>query len=251
MQSSSDSNYNQSKEINTTQISPSGINYSFDSGIAVQVGIEEAILYNHIKFWIIQNMASGRNLYEDRTWMYDSIEDMLPHFPFFTYDKLKRCLHNLVVKGLVLRNNFNKNKFDKTPWYALSDESGIKKILTMRQNCPVDEAKKPIDGAKNPHRQGHSAPSSYIQIEDQIKEPTQTALSVSVGSHVKIKKEAYDKLCEEHTKPVIDSLIEEMNTTTAQPPSLAVIKTTQRPSDNGLEIERTTLKLPQIAILIR
>ena len=48
--------------------------------------------------------------------------------PFFNELALKRAMKNLVDKGIIIKGNFNKSKFDKTNWYSI-DYDKLNKIL--------------------------------------------------------------------------------------------------------------------------
>jgi hypothetical protein len=92
---------------------------------AKRYGIKEAILLYNLKFWIAKNKASGKHFYKGRTWTYNSYKAFSELFPYLSESQIKRALASLVKQGAILKGNFNKMRYDRTNWYALSDESEL------------------------------------------------------------------------------------------------------------------------------
>ncbi|MBF0558841.1 MAG: hypothetical protein HQL08_08680 [Nitrospirae bacterium] len=97
--------------------------YSFNIGHARGYGLEEAIMIQSFVFWIMKNKANGKHLVEGRTWTYNSIEAFATLFPFWSKRQIERILRSLVDKKVLIRDNFNQYKYDRTCWYAFADES--------------------------------------------------------------------------------------------------------------------------------
>ena len=89
---------------------------------AILYGIEEAILLHNIKFWVRDNKANSKNFYDGRTWTYNSAKAFSKIFPYWTTRKISRLLDSLEKKGAIVSGNYNKAKYDRTKWYALSQE---------------------------------------------------------------------------------------------------------------------------------
>ena len=99
--------------------------HHFDKDIAAQYGVDEAIMYNHLIFWIEKNRANKRNFIDGYHWTYSSYKAFTEIFPYWNELKIKRILDSLVNKGLILRDNHNKMGYDRTCWYALINEECI------------------------------------------------------------------------------------------------------------------------------
>jgi len=97
--------------------------HSFDIELAKKYGVKEAILIRHFQFWITKNKANGVNYYDGRTWTYNSIKAFQEIFPYLTERQIRYALDNLVKKGVLIKGNYNKSKYDHTLWYAFKDES--------------------------------------------------------------------------------------------------------------------------------
>lgn len=96
-------------------------NYSFDTELACVIGVDEAIMVNNLVFWIIKNEANGRHFYNGKHWTYNSVEAFRRLFPFWTTKQLRRVMESLYSQNVIVKGNFNKNSFDRTGWYSLSD----------------------------------------------------------------------------------------------------------------------------------
>jgi hypothetical protein len=137
--------------------------HSFDISLAKMYGVECAILIHHFQHWIRINRFGKRNLREGRCWTYQTRREIQMHFPYWNVDEVRRLTDKLVSLGVLLKNNFNKSKVDKTLWYAFVDEKAFgvdeesSNNLYERQKCqstgeianPVDESATPIPDTKN------------------------------------------------------------------------------------------------------
>lgn len=117
--------------------------HSFDIYLAASIGIQEAILVNYFQYWISLNHRKKKNLIDGRTWMYETREGIADHFPYFTADQVRRLTDKLIDIGILIKGNFNKTSFDRTNWYAFSDESIFLNNSYDWQNCQMDSAEQP------------------------------------------------------------------------------------------------------------
>ena len=92
---------------------------------AKRYGITEAILLYNLKFWIARNKANATHLHEGRTWTYNSHKAYNLLLPYLSESQIKRALASLVTQEAILKDNFNKMLYDRTNWYALTDESEL------------------------------------------------------------------------------------------------------------------------------
>jgi len=117
----------------------SGHSLSIDTGIAFHCGINAALVYNHICYWLRMNMKTAHAMKEGKVWMYETQEKMAEFFHFLSEKEVKNAIKILVDKGLLVKKNFNLNSFDHTNWYSLSD-SVYQKVLTIVPKGPIDSA---------------------------------------------------------------------------------------------------------------
>ena len=94
----------------------------FFKDVAIEIGVDEAIMLNHLIYWIAVNLMKNQNYFEGRTWTFNSVENFAIFFPYWSPGQIRRVLKSLVKKVIVIEGNFNKHKYDRTTWYALEDE---------------------------------------------------------------------------------------------------------------------------------
>jgi len=87
-------------------------NHSFAPGIAAQVGLNAAVLYQNLTFWIEKNRANRRNFRDDRYWTYNSIPAFAELFPYLTEKQIRTALDKLLNAGLILKGQFSDDKYD-------------------------------------------------------------------------------------------------------------------------------------------
>ncbi len=98
------------------------MNHSFDIGIATEYGMLEAVLMEHLTFWIAKNKANDVNFHDGYYWTYNSTKALAELFPYVSKNTISRALHHLEDEGLILSGNYNKSAYDRTMWYALTEK---------------------------------------------------------------------------------------------------------------------------------
>jgi hypothetical protein len=99
------------------------MNYHFDSEHACAYGVNEAILIHNFLFWIRKNKANGKHFHDGRTWTYNSVTAWMKLFPFWSRKQLRNVIESLLSQGVIVSGEYNENPFDRTKWYAFSDEN--------------------------------------------------------------------------------------------------------------------------------
>ena len=94
----------------------------FSVTVAKEHGVSCAIIVRHIQFWLLKNRANNTNFIDKRTWTYWTIKGLTMVFPYWTEPQIKRTIQTLLFKKVLIRDNFNENKWDKTSWYAFTNE---------------------------------------------------------------------------------------------------------------------------------
>lgn len=105
--------------------------HHFDVDLATRYGIAEAILLNHLEYWIEHNRANQKNFFEGRYWTFNSNKALREIFPYLSEKKIRNALNHLQEEGLIITGNFNKLAYDRTLWYALTEKG--KSILPKWQ----------------------------------------------------------------------------------------------------------------------
>ncbi|WP_066248291.1 conserved phage C-terminal domain-containing protein [Neobacillus drentensis] len=86
--------------------------------LAVKIGLNEAVVLQQIHYWL----GISKHQIEGRTWVYNTYEEWRKQLPFWSVSTIKRTIHSLEMKGLLLSANFNQMKMDKTKWYSIDYE---------------------------------------------------------------------------------------------------------------------------------
>lgn len=92
--------------------------YNID--VAVQYGEREAVIIQLFQDLILKNKANNDNFYDGHYWVDASIRTLQELLPHYTKKQLRSTLDNLCQQGVLIKGNFNKNKFDRTCWYAFA-----------------------------------------------------------------------------------------------------------------------------------
>ena len=110
--------------------------HHFNSDVAIICGVEGATFLSHLAFWINHNIANRKNFYDNNYWTYNSNKALLELFPYWSTRELRVIIKNLVKHNLIVEGNYNKIKFDRTKWYALTDIA--KDLLGIRKVSKID-----------------------------------------------------------------------------------------------------------------
>lgn len=110
------------------------LNICFNTKIAEVAGINGAVILNNLYFWITNNEGKKKNYYDGYYWTYNSVKTLKELFPCFTQKQVRTALKKLKEEGLIITGNYNKTKYDRTLWYAITYKG--KCIL---QNCEVKD----------------------------------------------------------------------------------------------------------------
>ena len=91
---------------------------SFKTEDAQRYGLHEAILLNHIRYWVEKNRANEKHFHDDRYWTYNSNKAYQSMFPFMTSWQIRSALNKLVDNGLIVTGYYNDKGYDRTKWYT-------------------------------------------------------------------------------------------------------------------------------------
>lgn len=98
--------------------------YYFSEIVAKDVGVEEAIMFSNILFWVKFNerKESEHHFHNGKYWMFNSILSFVEQYPFWTPAKVRRILKNLIEKKYIETGVFNQYGYDKTKWYTVTEK---------------------------------------------------------------------------------------------------------------------------------
>ena len=96
--------------------------HSVDVELAKKVGFDEANVLGFVAYWVRNNRDNGKNFYDGKYWTYNSAEALTNQFPYWTRRQISGIIEKLEKIGAIIKGNYNKNKFDRTSWYTLTDD---------------------------------------------------------------------------------------------------------------------------------
>jgi len=128
----------------------------FDVSIAMEVGVNSAILLEFIGYWISKNIANETNFQQGKCWTYNSIKALSKLYPYMTERGVNYAIKKLKNAGFIETGKHNNSPYDHTLWYTLTEkgynalEIDIPRIEVLDktqenpilQNCKIDVQKK-------------------------------------------------------------------------------------------------------------
>lgn len=94
----------------------------FDVEIATEHGINAAILFENICYWVKQNEANEINFFDGDYWTYNSHKAFGELFPYMSKRQIETALSKLIESGMIKTGNYNRLAYDRTLWYALTQK---------------------------------------------------------------------------------------------------------------------------------
>lgn len=117
--------------------------HHFNCEIARRFGVNAAIIFNNISFWVSKNWSEGRHYHDGRHWTYMSKKGMAKIFSYLSVKQIDLALKKLESGGLILSGNYNTASLDHTKWYALSDDG-----LRLLQKGVIGDEREQSDTTK-------------------------------------------------------------------------------------------------------
>ena len=130
--------------------------HMYDTDIAKEFGVAEAVFISNFSFWIFKNKTNGVNFYDGHYWTYNSVRALCEQFPEYSKRQIERVLDNLVAAGVLIKGEYNSNRYDRTNWYAFSDENRF---------LPAGNSISP-NGEINSTKRGNQFPQTVEPIPD-------------------------------------------------------------------------------------
>lgn len=166
------------------------MDYHFNIEFATKYGVNEAIFCHNLYFWIKQNHANNKHIYDGNVWTYNTMEAYAKLFPFWTVKQVRTVIDNCKKKGLIVKGEYNKKGYDKTSWYALTELSYITydgkplEILNCpngqmsdSKNCPNGQMDMP-KWANGIAQMGTPIPDTKLQIKKTTNKPSSSRESI-------------------------------------------------------------------------
>ena len=105
----------------------------FYKDVAKILGLKEALILQQIHQQLEVNKKVGRNFYENKYWILNSISDWRKKFPFWSLTTFERVFRKMRKQGFLLTANFNQIKADRRLWYTIDYHALKLKKVNFRQ----------------------------------------------------------------------------------------------------------------------
>lgn len=120
------------------------MDHNFNVAVAEKVGLNSAVIFNSIYYWIEKNKADERNYKDGYYWTFMSKKGYCRYFPYLTERQIDYALKKLVDEGYLVTGNYNKSAYDRTLWYRITDKG-----YAILQNCEIENANFADENNKN------------------------------------------------------------------------------------------------------
>ena len=154
--------------------------------LAMKIGLNEAIVLQQLHYWL-RDTNSGMEC-DGVRWIYNTTEQWLEQFPFWSESTLKRAFASLKTLGLLRCEKLNKSKRDMTNFYTinygselldggkLNESIGSKCAAPSGQNDTMEEVKmKRSIGSKRPNVIGSKWPDDPTENTTEITTENKTS----------------------------------------------------------------------------
>lgn len=109
------------------------MDHKFNVSIAEKYGMAEAVLLEGLSFWCMSNKANGRNINGGLAYTFNSIKALHGLYPYLSEKKIRTALAKLEEAGIIVSGSFNKNSYDRTKWYAVTEKDLPKWAIPFAQ----------------------------------------------------------------------------------------------------------------------
>lgn len=123
--------------------------HMFEPQIAKEYGVNAAIIFQNLVYWVEHNRANETNFHDGRYWTYNSVREFAELFPYLTDKQIRGALKKLEDGGMILSGNYNKSAYDRTRWYALA-EKGLSICTKGQMNFAYRENENAPEGEPIP-----------------------------------------------------------------------------------------------------
>ena len=184
--------------------------YNFDTELAAEYGVDEAIFIHNLYFWIRHNEANRTHIMEHegvtRVWTYNSMAAFSILFPFWSHRQMERIVKSCKDKELVITANLNEDKKNRTLWYAVTE----KVVLHYTKQCNVSHGS--VKCTSNIYNYNISTDintdSIIAQSTECVKSDVETASKYGEYKWVKLTDSELEKLIEKYGAELTAKAIE-------------------------------------------
>ena len=117
--------------------------------IATDYSVEVAIFVQYVAQWAYKNLANEKHIHDGFVWTFNTHKAFQKYFPYWSSDQIKRVIKKAIDDGLVQKANYNKTKYDRTCWYALTEKG--RRFYPELATPEIDIGRSTSDETKSPN----------------------------------------------------------------------------------------------------
>lgn len=152
--------------------------------LAYSIGLNEAIALQQVNYWL-QETNSGLER-DGVRWIYNTTEQWLEQFPFWSESTLKRTFTRLKSLGVLKVEQLNKSQRDMTNYYTINYESElldeVKVIKSKKSKCAVPSVQNDTMEEVNVKRSTRSKRTAVIRskcTDDPTENTTESTTEIT------------------------------------------------------------------------
>lgn len=89
--------------------------------LAQRLGLNEAIVLQQVSYWL--NETDSGVEYDGRRWIYNTYEQWIEQFPFWSQDTVKRAITSLRKQGVLIVEKLSSDRLNHTNYYTINYEA--------------------------------------------------------------------------------------------------------------------------------
>ncbi len=132
--------------------------------LALEIGLNESIVLQQLFI----HVQKGSTILDGKQWLQKTYEEWQNIFPFWSISTIKRIFSSLQKKGMVLIEQHGKHQYNRTNWYAISEDA-LQIILLDEDVSEIEKA--PTEEENHSDNQITDAiHQKYISVKKRLKE---------------------------------------------------------------------------------
>lgn len=120
------------------------MNHSFDIDLAIEYGVNAAIIFQSIAWWCEHSRANNTHFHDGYFWTFNSNRAYQELFPYLSGKQIATAIDKLIAAGLIIKGNYNQSHYNRTLWYAIT-----KKGESKFRKCKMDESEMSNQNSQN------------------------------------------------------------------------------------------------------
>lgn len=96
--------------------------HHFRIPVAMEVGVNAAIILEHFDFWITKNRANERHFHDGSYWTYNSVSAFSEIYPYMSKKVIRSTLRKLEDGGYIIVGDYSPDRMNRPNWYSITEK---------------------------------------------------------------------------------------------------------------------------------